>query len=176
MIKTIAKTLTVYVTLIISAVLLLSATSMGDLPPPYVEVAPPPYVPPALAPMPPAAVQPMQLPIVLAPQAPQALQAPPVINNIINVIHNVSQLNIESFYVNRHYFQRYWLYFSTTQLQPLTSVTIYYCDRYHLYSWDIDFSKKRKKYKKIKVHQIGGAYLIKNRLLLDINIYSICLL
>lgn len=153
--------------------LLLCAERRPSMPPPYIEGPPPAYASPVVGPIAPAAVVPIVPPLNIAPNP------PPVINNVINVIENVSQLNMDIFSINRHYSQRYWLSFTVYKLQPLTKLTIYYCDMGYLYSWDINFPKKKKKYKRIKVYQIGGYYLLKSRFpsdLLDISIYSICLL
>lgn len=173
MINSIIKTITVHAALIISIGLLFAAQRRDSLPPPYIEAPPPAYEAPAMMPIAPAAVVPIVAPLAIAPNP------IPVINNVVSAIHNVSQLNMGLFALNRHYSQRYWLSFTMYSLQPLTQLTIYYCNMGRLYSWDIDFTKKKKKYKSIKVYQIGGYYLLKSRLpdnLLDISIYSICLL
>lgn len=158
---------------------MLSAAYMAEMPPPYMDEAPPPYEAPGLVPIAPAAVV---VPII--PPIAIAQGAPPVINNVaapnfIYIIRNISDLNSRLFTLNKHHSYRYWLSINMSPLQPLTKLTINYCDIGHLYSWDINFPKKRKKYKRIKVYQIGGYNLLKSRLpndLLDISIYSICLL
>lgn len=156
---------------------------MADLPPPYMDEAPPPYVAPGLVPIAPAPVPaPVVVPVV--PPIALAQNAPPVINNVaapnfIYIVRNVSDLNARLFTINRHHSYRHWLSINMSPLQPLTKLTMHYCDMGNLYSWDINFPKQKKKHKRIKVYQIGGYYLLKSRLpndLLDISIYSVGLL